>query len=182
MITCRDKQHALTDQLTKVTGVLVFVSVCEHLINLVCAGINYISGCGKGLAWIIIIVCCVNVCYHVCECVIPKIIPNNNCSLPNKTYNLLMSAPLLSCYVTCRKLLRIICCFCNFFPPPFLFTVDDALQLISSLFSCNSEILFIHSYANNTEIKHFFPFIFSILIIFYPPNFLHFSIHLLYSH
>lgn len=82
-----------------------------------------------------------------------------------------MSAPLLSCYVTCRKLLRIICCFCNFFPPPFLFTVDDALQLISSLFSCNSEILFIHSYANNTEIKHFFPFIFSILIIFYPPNF-----------
>lgn len=93
-----------------------------------------------------------------------------------------MSAPLLSCYVTCRKLLRIICCFCNFFPPPFLFTVDDALQLISSLFSCNSEILFIHSYANNTEIKHFFPFIFSILIIFYPPNFLHFSIHLLYSH
>lgn len=72
--------------------------------------------------------------------------------------------------------------FCNFFPPPFLFTVDDALQLISSLFSCNSEILFIHSYANNTEIKHFFPFIFSILIIFYPPNFLHFSIHLLYSH
>lgn len=61
--------------------------------------------------------------------------------------------------------------FCNVFPPPFLFTVDDALQLISSLFSCNSEILFIHSYANNTEIKHFFPFIFSILIIFYPPNF-----------
>lgn len=119
MITCRDKQHALTDQLTRATGVLVFVSVCEHLINPFCAGINYISGCGKGLAWIIIIVCCVNVCYHVCECVIPKIIPNNNCSLPNKTYNLLMSAPLLSCYVTCRKLLRIICCFCNFFLPLF---------------------------------------------------------------
>lgn len=46
--------------------------------------------------------------------------------------------------------------FCNFFPPPSLFTVDDALQLISSLLSRNSEILFIHSYANNTEIKPFF--------------------------
>lgn len=43
VITCRDKQHALTDQLTRATGVLVFVSVCEHLINLVCDGINYIS-------------------------------------------------------------------------------------------------------------------------------------------
>lgn len=72
VITCRDKQHALTDQLTRATGVLVFVSVCEHLINPFCAGINYISGCGKGLAWIIIIVCCVNVCYQCVWACDPK--------------------------------------------------------------------------------------------------------------
>lgn len=115
-----------------------------------------------------IIVCCVNVCYHVCECVIPRIIPNNNFSLP-KNYNLLMSAPLLSCYVTCRTLYWIICCFSNISPPPFLFTVDGALQLISSLFSCNTETLFT---LKHTEIKHFFSFYFLYINNFYSLNFL----------
>lgn len=56
------------------------------------------------------------------------------------------------------------------FPLPlFLFTVDGALQLISSLFSSNTETLFT---LKHTEIKHFFSFYFLYINNFYSLNFL----------